>query len=590
MMRRTRRLSTRELAWLGVSLVLLMLGIQVALNVRSISFAMSRWTGEEDLREQVKGTAALVYLRLTHPAPRTDPLVPIRHTGLSPYGVNTFLEQEVEAEKVDRSLQLVAQAGFHWIRQQFPWEDIEIAGKGDYRDPKWGVNTWDKYDRIVASAEKHGLEIIARLDAPPAWSRKMGSAPGWTMAPPDDLNDYGDFVHAVVSRYKGRIRYYQIWNEPNIYPEWGDQPADPLGFVKLLQVAYSRAKEADPDCVIICAGLAQTTEETPEEFKPRNMSDLLYLDKMYLAGAKGYFDIMGAQVYGLFTGPYDRRLSRDRSNYSRVQLLREIMVRHGDADKPIWATEVGWNALPDDFAGPAMYGRVSESYQALYAAQAYERAAREWPWMGVMNYWFLRRPSDAEVGQAWYYFRMLEPDFAPLPVYDTLASLAQQPPRAYTGYHQEDHWALQYHGPWKSLSDGRAVLGGYREGAEGAMVSWAFQGTHLALVLREPEQIDRLHVILDGRREAPCDGCPVPASASGAQVIARGLDPEVFHQVQMAVQDGVVGLDGFVVWSEQPRTWIAIVIGLGVAGVVYAVAARRRRRRLERKGAQDVSL
>ena len=503
-------LSTRALVWVIVGLVLLMLAIQIPLNMRSISFAMSHWTGEEDLREQIKGTAALLYLKITQPTPRTDPWVPIRNTGLSPYGVNTLLEQEVEVEKVDRSLQLVAEAGFHWIRQQFPWEDIEIAAKGDYVDPKWNVSTWDKYDRIVALAEKHGLQIIARLDAPPAWSRKMGSAPGWTMAPPDNLDDYGDFVYAVVNRYKGRIRYYQVWNEPNIFPEWGDQPADPAGFVKLLQVAYRRAKEADPDCVIISAGLAQTTQETPEEFRPRNMSDLLYLDKMYLAGAKGYFDVMGAQVYGLFTGPYDRRVSRDRSNFARVQLLREIMVRYGDADKPIWATEVGWNALPEDFSGPPIYGRVSEYYQALYAVQAYERAAREWPWMGVMNYWFLRRPSDAEKGQAWYYFRMLEPDFSALPVYDSLASLAQQPPRAYSGYHQEDHWALRYQGSWQPVRDDAAVLGGYMRGSEGATVSWTFRGTHLALVLREPEQIGRLRIILDGTSGRPCGACATP--------------------------------------------------------------------------------
>ena len=577
-MQEMRRLTTRKLVWIALGLALLMLVIQVALNMRGISFLMSRWTGEEDLNEQIKGTVALLYLKLTQPAPRTEPWVPIRHTGLSPYGVNTFLEQEVEAEKVDRSLQLVAQAGFHWIRQQFPWEDIEIAAKGDYVDPKWGVNTWDKYDRIVSLAEKHGLQIIARLDAPPAWSRAMGNAPGWTMAPPDNLNDYGDFVYAVVSRYKGRIRYYQIWNEPNIYPEWGDQPADPAGFVKLLQVAYRRAKEADPDCVVICAGLAQTTEETPREFEPRNMSDLLYLEEMYLAGAQGHFDVMGAQVYGLLTGPYDRRVSRDRSNFARVQLLREIMVRHGDADKPIWATEVGWNALPEDFAGPPIYGRVSEHYQALYAAQAYERAAREWPWMGVMNYWFLRRPSDAEKDQAWYYFRMLEPDFTPLPVYDTLASLAQQPARAHSGYHQEDHWALQYEGSWRQVLDSGAVLGTYKQGSQDAVVSWSFRGTHLALVLQEPRQIGQLQIDVDGKSASPCEVCKTPVSvAAGAVVIARGLDPELDHHVRIRVQNGAVGLDGFIVWSERSRVWVAIAIGLGLTGVVSGVTAIRRR-------------
>ena len=111
--------------------------------------------------------------------------------------------------------------------RSFPGKTSRSAAKGDYWDHRWDRSAWDKYDRIVIWRSSYDLEIIARLDNPPAWSRAIGNAEGWTMAPPDDLEDYGDFVYAVVSRYRGRIRYYQIWNEPNIYPEWGDQPVDP---------------------------------------------------------------------------------------------------------------------------------------------------------------------------------------------------------------------------------------------------------------------------------------------------------------------------------------------------------------------------
>ena len=45
--------------------------------------------------------------------------------------------------------------------------------------------------------------------------------------PPDDLEDYGDFVFAFASRYKDDIDFYQVWNEPNIYPEWGNRPGRP---------------------------------------------------------------------------------------------------------------------------------------------------------------------------------------------------------------------------------------------------------------------------------------------------------------------------------------------------------------------------
>jgi polysaccharide biosynthesis protein PslG len=549
-------------------------------NLDALQHTMAHWTGEAELNQQLRGTLALAYLKVTQPPPRTALFTPMPHTGLSPYGMNTFLEQEVEAYKVEQSLRLIHDAGFRWIRQQFPWEDIEISAKGDFWDHRWNVSAWEKYDRLVDIAEAHGIEIIARLDNPPAWSRAVGDAEGWSMAPPDDYADFGDFVYAVVSRYKGRIRYYQIWNEPNIYPEWGDQPADPEGYVELLRISYERAKEADPDCVIIAAGLAQTTEETPPEFGPRNMSDLLYLERMYEAGVQGAFDIMGAQVYGLWTGPYDRRIGRDRTNFARVELLREIMVRHGDADKPIWATEVGWNALPEDVPAPPLYGRVSEETQAVYAIQAYQRAANEWPWMGVMSYWFFRRPSDAERDQAWYYFRLLEPDFQPLPAFDALTWLAQQPPTVSIGYHQEDHWALHYEGGWQHIQDEGAALGAYALGADGDTLRFYMEGTDLALVLRDPEQIYAVRVRINDQLVQPRGrwGASVPSSEDSAIVIAGGLEDRR-HTVELEVIGEAFAMDGIIVWRAE-RGWdmalsFAFVAALGT-GLVLAYREGRR--------------
>jgi hypothetical protein len=59
------------------------------------------------------------------------------------------------------------------------------------------------------------------------------------------------------------------------------------------------------------------------------------------------------------------------------------------------------------------YGRVTEEQQARYAVGAYQRAQEDWPWVGVINYWFFKRASDLEQDQPWYYFRLLEPDFTP---------------------------------------------------------------------------------------------------------------------------------------------------------------------------------
>ena len=502
---------------------------------------LRHWTGEESFKEQVKGLGALLILRLTQHPLETEPYLPIAYTSKNPYAVNTFLEQEVEEAKIRRSLQMIKDAGFHWIRQQFPWEDIEIHGKGDFQDrrtqpPK---SAWEKYDRIVELAKEYGLEIIARLDNPPAWSRAQGNEIG-TFAPPDDLNDFGDFVYAVVSRYRGRIKYYQIWNEPNIYPEWGEQPVDPVAYTQLLKVGYTRAKEADPEAVIISAGLAPTTE-----MGPKNLSDLVFLQKMYDAGAKGYFDIMSVQGYGLWTGPDDRRTDPSRTNFSRPRLIREIMVRNGDGDKPIWASEVGWNALPEGFPARPVYGRVSEELQAQYTVRAYERAQEEWPWMGVISYWFFKRADNREKDQPFYYFRLVGPDFTPHPVYWALKELATSQPVVGVGYKQEDHWALAYDGLWEVEFDESASLGAYRVGFPENTLSFTFRGTDLSLVVVKDERSGILEAVVDGQKREYDLSTPLTQYQVELPIVKGLADGE--HQVKITVVSDQVAIDGLLV-------------------------------------------
>ncbi|MBE0691346.1 MAG: hypothetical protein IH587_14605, partial [Anaerolineae bacterium] len=94
---------------------------------------MESLTGEESPVAQVRGMAEWLG-NLTRPQLQTEPLVAIQYVDANPHGVNTFLEQEVEDAKRDRQVEMVAEAGFGWLRQEFPWEDIEIHGRGDFED------------------------------------------------------------------------------------------------------------------------------------------------------------------------------------------------------------------------------------------------------------------------------------------------------------------------------------------------------------------------------------------------------------------------------------------------------------------------
>ncbi len=371
-------------------------------------------TGEEELPGQLRGLTHWLYSAI-RPQPDQARDVVVNYSDVVPYGMNTFLQQEVLPEVRQESLQLLSDAGIVYIRQQFPWEDIEIHGKNNFEDTRndpAGVDAWAKYDNIVDLAIENDIKIIARLDNPPAWTRVMTDTIG-THAPPDDFEDYGDFVEAVAARYRDRITYYQLWNEPNIYPEWGEQNVNPETFTELLCEGYRRIKLANPEAIILAGALSPTVA-----LDGRDLNDLVFLQRMYRAGAGDCFDILSAQGYGLWSGPTDQRLRPTVINYPHVLLLRDVMVKYGDAQKPIWISEAGWNTVPEEMDEP--YGRVDAEQQGRYAVQAYERAQTEWPWVGVINYWFFKRASDSELGQPWYYFRLLEPDFTPTQAWNTL--------------------------------------------------------------------------------------------------------------------------------------------------------------------------
>jgi hypothetical protein len=565
-----------------VGLLLVAVAVVVALVVTYPQWSafLFNVTGEESLPAQIRG--GLEWLgNVTRPQPETADFVPVTNASVNPFGVNTFLQDEVEPEKRGLTVQMVADAGIHWLRQEFPWEDIEIHGKGDFEDRRHDPHrsAWDKYDHIVALAERYDLEIIARLSNPPAWSRAQGDAAG-TLAPPDNLDDYGDYVEEVVRRYRGRIHHYQIWNEPNIYPEWGEQPVSPEAYTELLKVGYERVKEVCPECVVISGALAQTIP-----LGPRDLNDFIFLQRMYDAGASAYFDVLAMQGYGLWSGPTDRRMRARVLNFSRPLYLREIMVGNGDESKAIWITEMNWNSPPADLPDKP-FGYVTPEQQAQYAVLAYQRAQREWPWIGVVNAWFFKRATDAERDQAMYYFRLVEPDFTPMPVYQALNDYmhSAEAQVLYPGVYQEDHWALIYDGPWQGYSDPTAELGSYSYAEDSeARVIFTFAGTDLWLKAG-PKGGGTLSYSLDGEAEETV------SFAAGTEVqIARGL-PEGQHLITLRAAPDPLAVDSLTI-RKRPAiaTWLVIgtvLLAIGLIVVLVASGAARRSRWYERSRAQ----
>jgi len=197
------------------------------------------------------------------PMPPIPPPKPLRMNSPE-YGMQAFLWWRPEV--ASRDMGMIKEAGFGWVKQNIGWRDVEGAAKG--------IFDWDRVDWIVAECNKLGLDLLVRVDHQPKWAG--GSFP--TNGPPDNYTDLGDFLYVMATRYKGRIRAYEVWNEPNLSREWGGRSPNAAEYAGLLREAYRRIKEADPNAMVISAGLTPTGTQPPEA-----MPDDMYLERMYQA-------------------------------------------------------------------------------------------------------------------------------------------------------------------------------------------------------------------------------------------------------------------------------------------------------------------
>lgn len=313
-------------------------------------------------------------------------------------GIHTRLTDEVEPWKIKRTLEMVREMGATWIVEYFPWA---------YYEPSPGRFDWSHADAVVDHARRQGLTVIARLGFVPEWARPGADDQATTVTYLDEEHyaDFAKYVNAFVEHFEGRVEQIVIWNEPNISLEWGYRPVDPEGYTDLLRTVYPRAKAADPDIVVLGGALAPTLAPVGD---PEGMNDLDYLQRMLDAGAGEVMDGLAVHAYG-WQLPPDAPADPATINFSRTELLRQMLVETGHADLPIYVTEGGWNDHP------RWTKAVLPSQRSAYSLRAYETALEEWPWCEALVLWAFRypRPTNTYLD----YFTFVTPDFTPKPIF-----------------------------------------------------------------------------------------------------------------------------------------------------------------------------
>lgn len=302
-----------------------------------------------------------------------------------------------------RDLDAIAATGAKWIRIDIDWNAIQTTGPTEW---SWSRAT----DRIVSNANARGLRVLGGIAYSPAWARKAACA-GVKYCMPANPNHYAQFAKAAVERYgsrspithlRGGIDAWEIWNEPNHYP-WVRPTVDTTGYAKLLQATYPAIKAADPTTTVVTGGMAPAPNSPGGE----DVTPLTFLQRIYDAGAGGFFDAVGMHPYSFPHSPF---LGKEWNAFTQVKFLRTEMVLRGDGHKKIWATEAGAPTGTSDRS----VGEAGQVQQVKDYMQAWFEGYKEFA--GPL-FWFQHRDSGTDPADWHQNLGLLRHDGRPKPAY-----------------------------------------------------------------------------------------------------------------------------------------------------------------------------
>lgn len=342
-------------------------------------------------------------------------VAPITQTGKHPppaLGVTVALQDQTGAQRADRLTRLKA-AGFVWVRQRFAWDQLE---------PEAGVYVWTDADRMIQAITEAGLELVAVLDGSPAWARSPVDRQGQdqSLAPPANPASFARFATAFAHRYATQVDVYQIWDEPNIAPHWGNRHIDPIAYAQLVRSAAPAIRSQDPEGLLLLAALAPTADRGHTA-----MDEVYFLQRLYAAHGVAAVDGVAVQPFGFGYAPTDGYPDRQWLAFNRLFWVHQAMVAAGDGERDLWAVRFGWNRQLNQ-----NWGRVTPAAQASYAGSALAMAARQ-PWIAAMG-WALDRPNGPMDDPGWG-FALIDPGGKSTSLLQALSAYPANSKPDYTG-------------------------------------------------------------------------------------------------------------------------------------------------------------
>ncbi len=375
------------------------------------------------------GDIAATQAANTGATPLPAPTIPPRQDPSFGYGIQVQAHMNTE-----QTLDQVQQLGLGWIKQQVRWSDLE---------PQRGQPNWDALDAIFAATSRRNIRVMVGILNAPDWARSV-TAPG-KAGPPDNVQDYVNYVSQFTQRYKGAVHAIELWNEQNLEREWytaGGLSA--TGYMNLLRPAAEAIRAIDPGVIVISGALAPTGVNDGVIA----YDDFIYMQAMIDKGLLDVVDCVGAHANGYnvppniaydagfndasasFRGPFDNP-HHSWSFYSTLRGYRDLIVA-GGGDTPLCVTEFGWASVE------GMNGQAKQSFEFAYDNTLQEQAnnitqafqlMHDWDfvWLAFLFNLDFSPKAGGNPQDDTTMFSILTGEGAPRPAFDAVRSMPKPP-------------------------------------------------------------------------------------------------------------------------------------------------------------------
>lgn len=305
------------------------------------------------------------------------------------FGVNTHFQTIEYKGFEDRAISLMKNSGIGNVRDGVEWRTYETS-KGQYAVPA-------DYDETVDKLRANDIDILLTLCYGNALYTKTSQ---YIPVSTDEVEGFKNYAANLVNDMRGRVNYFEIWNEPNLTGGFNEGGDDGTGYGELVKAVYPVIKSANPDNYVM--GYASTGLNSA-------------IDRTAATGASDYMDAASFH-------PYPEYDSTGKQAWATGKQLPEVTDKYIDrfiaktGKNKIWITEQGWSDGDN---------KNSEELQAAYLVRAYTLAMEG----GVEKYFWYELFRSAAHGDShegkfgMLQSRLYSTPFAARPVYLAMSNM-----------------------------------------------------------------------------------------------------------------------------------------------------------------------